>query len=474
MSGQLEYTNHQPDTKDVRPGRVVPMGRLLLGVAERLRGTQTLALLRSIEAAPFASRTEIETQQFQKLSALLAHAEAKVPYYREMFRSLGIHSSDIRNLKDFSELPVLTKKILRERPEDLRAEGFRPKELVKHHSGGSTGIPVTFYHDRRSSLDASDAGTYRNLKQSGWQPGEMIALFYCAGDKVNNMSRLEFECRQILRRIYQFDPSHAGPKHWDRWLKRWRTLDVKVALGYPSALARFAEYIESSGRRLSRLRGVYTSGEKLYPQQRDVIARVFGSQVFDSYGCSEVRNISAECSRGNMHINEDFVVLEVDKSTIPGTPEPFIMTSLWNYGMPFIRYRNEDCGGLLSETCDCGNNFRLMKLDIARSSDNFILPDGSVVHGQFFTWLMYGSKGIASFQFHQTAPDAITFWVVPAKNDSESREECIREAVNKIKRLTTAEMKIEVREVEEIPLTAAGKHRFTRSSVTALSFAKES
>ena len=73
--------------------------------------------------------------------------------------------------------------------------------------------------------------------------------------------------------------------------------------------------------------------------------------------------------------------------------------------MPFIRYRNEDGGYLSQEVCSCGNNFPLMRLEIARTSDNFVFPDGRVVHGEFFTHLMYGSDGIVTFEFHQTAPD---------------------------------------------------------------------
>ena len=38
---------------------------------------------------------------------------------------------------------------------------------------------------------------------------------------------------------------------------------------------------------------------------------------------------------------------------------PFLVTSLLNYAMPFIRYRNEDCGELVNDVCSCGNNFPL-------------------------------------------------------------------------------------------------------------------
>ena len=124
------------------------------------------------------------------------------------------------------------------------------------------------------------------------------------------------------------------------------------------------------------------------------------------------------------------------------------------------------CLNLLDERCGCGNNFPLMSLQVARVSDNFVLPDGRVVHGEFFTHLMYGSEGIRTFQFHQTAPDRIQLWVVPdGSATSAARSRVLEHAVRQIKALTAAPLNVEVHETDAIPLSHAGKHRFTRSDV---------
>jgi phenylacetate-CoA ligase len=164
-----------------------------------------------------------------------------------------------------------------------------------------------------------------------------------------------------------------------------------------------------------------------------------------------------------MHVQSDYVVLEVEKGD---GARPFLVTSLLNYAMPFIRYRNEDCGELVDDACSCGNNFPLMRLNVARVSDNFVFPDGRVVHGEFFTHLMYGSEGIETFQFHQTALDHITLWIVAGPGAQEARERTIRAAVDSIKALSAKPITVEIRETESIPLSNAGKHRFTRSDVS--------
>ena len=441
-------------------------GYLLLAGTHRLRQSKALEILREIQRAPFESPENVRRNQLRRLSALLAHAEQRVPYYRELFRSLGVTSRDIRSLEDFARLPILTKDIIRDRWRDLIREDVPLERLHRHHSGGSTGVPLTFYRER-AYMDASDAGTYRNFLQCGWRLGEMVAFFWGSNERLQQMSRAEFELRQRMRRMYQFDPFRSGTAEMEEWLRRWPRLHATIAFGYASTVARFAEFAEARGRRMPQLRGVFTTAEKLYPPQRRVISRVFGCRVYDLYGSSEVQNIAAECPHGRMHVNADFVVVETAPPPAPASASPLVLTSLWNYAMPFIRYRNEDCAELLAGSCGCGNNFPLMSLQVARVSDNFVLPDGRVVHGEFFTHLMYGSEGIRTFQFHQTAPDHIRLWVVPdGQANAASRSRALEAAVRQIKALTSAPLTVDVQETDAIPLSHAGKHRFTRSDVS--------
>jgi phenylacetate-coenzyme A ligase PaaK-like adenylate-forming protein len=448
-------------------------GRALLALTCRMRGFDTLGVLREIENAPFRSRDEIRETQFRDLSALLAHAEARVPYYRALFRNLGIRSQDIRNWEDFVKLPVLTKDIIREKQKDLIREDVPLEKLRPHFSGGSTGVPLKFFRSREYMV-ASDAGSYRNLQQCGWRPGEMIAFFWGGNDKLYGMSRLEFEARQFVRRTYQFDPFHSGEADMAEWAKRFRRVQPRVILGYASTIARFAEFLDIQKKSVARIKGVFTTAEKLYKPQREVIERIFQCKAFDCYGSSEVQNIAAECPKGKMHVNADFVVPE-EGDDADGGPRPLLLTSLKNWSMPFIRYRNEDCGALSQEHCSCGNNFPLMRLEIARTSDNFIFPNGRVVHGEFFTHLMYGSDGIAIFQFHQTAVDEIILSIVPGPGSRQSREEKIQESIRQIQSLSPGQpVRVEIREVDAIPLSTAGKHRFTRSDVNATGAAAQS
>src|SRR5690349_16298450 len=162
------------------------VGRPLFSLAHRLRGSRSLELLREIEDAPHASRERALAHQLELLSRLLSHAERTVPYYRELFASLGITSRDVRSLDDFARLPVLTKDIVRERKRDLVSEAYPSEALIPQNSGGSTGVPISFFRDR-AYLDASDAGTYRNMMQCGWKPGDMVGFVWGSSAKSEKM-----------------------------------------------------------------------------------------------------------------------------------------------------------------------------------------------------------------------------------------------------------------------------------------------
>ena len=70
--------------------------------------------------------------------------------------------------------------------------------------------------------------------------------------------------------------------------------------------------------------------------------------------------------------------------------------------------------------------------------------------------------------FLQVLPDRITLLVVPGPGDPQARESQLRKAVDRIQALCpTHPIHIDVKECDSIPLTSAGKHRFTRSDENA-------
>lgn len=87
---------------------------------------------------------EIERLQSKKLAVLLNHAYKQCPYYHEVFKSRGLHPSDIRNVSDLCKLPILTKQVIRNNFKNLIARNYPPSKLIPWSTGGSTGEPLKF------------------------------------------------------------------------------------------------------------------------------------------------------------------------------------------------------------------------------------------------------------------------------------------------------------------------------------------
>ena len=289
-------------------------GYLLLAGTHRLRRSKTLGILQEIRDAPFASPGDVQRNQLRRLSALLAHAEERVPYYRELFRSLGVTSRDIRTLDDFARLPILTKDIIRERGRDLIREDVpleQPAPAPQRRIDGRSAdvLPRARLHGRVGRRNLSELSPVRLAARRDGRLllGQQRAAAAHVARRVRAAAARPARCTSSIR----FTP---GPAEMEGWLRRWPRLGATIAFGYASTVARFAEFLEASGRRVAPLRGVFTTAEKLYPQQRAVISRVFGCRVYDLYGSSEVQNIAAECPHGRMHVNADFVVLEAERA----------------------------------------------------------------------------------------------------------------------------------------------------------------
>jgi len=57
---------------------------------------------------PYRPLAELLTAQNQQVHAIVAHAYATVPHYREVMDKAGLHPNDFRTADDLTRLPILT------------------------------------------------------------------------------------------------------------------------------------------------------------------------------------------------------------------------------------------------------------------------------------------------------------------------------------------------------------------------------
>jgi phenylacetate-CoA ligase len=211
------------------------------------------------------------------------------------------------------------------------------------------------------------------------------------------------------------------------------------------------------------------------PKQRDYVSKVFNCSVTDDYGVEETWMIAAQCLHKRYHIFTDNVVLEVvdSKGRIcpPGEMGEVVVTSLANYGMPFIRYPLGDYAVLEEGVCPCGRGFPLLKSFEGLSGDDpFILPSGRVIAPLRIRVLFAGDVGdfiaLKSFKIVQERRDFIKVYLAKDINYTENIEDLF---ISKIKNVLQEPVEIKVEFVDEIPKTPGRKLHFIESKVKAAS-----
>lgn len=434
---------------------------------ELLSGRRILEKLIRMEESQWWSPEQITRWQEVNLRALLQHAYGTVPHYKSVFDASGLLPDDINTLDDLSQLPLLTKSVIQERQADLSSVAHPSQERIPNHTGGSTGTPMHFYQDRRQR-DWGSANKLRCNRWAGWDFGKRTLRLWGHPRDLKATQTVRGTIRSLLLNEYTFDAFAFSTDDMARLVRYIRRKRPEIIVAYASMLTHFAAYLDDHHiEDLPAPDGIITSTDMLFPHQRALIERVFGARVFNRYGCREVSIIAAECDRHKgMHINADRLIVEfVDEKGQPvssGEPGRVVITDLFNYAMPFIRYSIEDIAIPSSERCPCGRGLPLMKELIGRYADILTTPEGQFVSASALTTILPEIPGLCECQLVQKAADWLHVRAACTPDYDESSEATFRQHLAEF---FGTKMRITFSYVGEIPKTASGKKRFSVSEM---------
>lgn len=430
---------------------------------------QTLKRLATLEKSQYLSAEAIRAKQFADLKRLLVHCYCNVPFYRERFDQVGFNPMKLSNFSDLVRIPYLTKDDLQKNLPRLVAKNFTKENLFLDSSGGSTGKPTNFYKDKRRYFDGV-ADQYRHDRWCGWDIGDkVVKLWGAQRDFEIQPSFLNQIAEKYVFRIYCFNAFDIKESRVLEDIAKIKLIKPSMVMAYTNVAYLFAKIIKDYNLDLSelRLKGLICSAETLTEQKRTAIESAFCCKVLNRYGSREVGMIASECLEQNgLHINTDGVYLEIEKggrATAGDEPGEIIVTDLWNYGMPFVRYQMGDVASKSSKKCDCGRNTPLINDIQGRVSDFFVDAKGGLVHGEYFTHLFYGLEGVEQFQFVQEAKDLISLRILPGKNFTPS---ILDSVILKTKQCIGSDVEVDIKICTESFVEESGKFRFTVSKVS--------
>ncbi len=445
--------------------------RVLAPALDAARGTRTMKCLAELNESQWWPPDKIRELQNRRLIELVSYAYENIPYYRELFKARSLKPSDITSIADLPKLPLLTKNIVRENPEDIISRNYPAKLRVSMFTGGSTGEPLTFFRTRDDQQNWGYAAAERSHSWTGYRIGDKRVLISVLRPYPSAGDRIYQNGRNFFKRAIHLDAKKLSVQTLPGYVDKLQKFQPRLIHGYASALEMIANYIEGKPGLKIRPVAIICGGEQLYSRQREIIERVFACRVFRYYSSWEVHSIAAECGEhSGLHIAAENVIVEiVDDDGNPvhnGTTGRILLTNLHNFAMPFIRYEIGDKGTLGNAACACGRGLPLLTSLEGRSSDIIITRSGKRIPGAALIHIFREPMGIARFQLVQESLDLLIINMVPESEYPREHLDRVAESIaNKYRALLGSDIRISTRFVDDIASTTDGKRKFIISKI---------
>lgn len=422
-------------------------------------GSSHLRYMRLVKQTQFDSPEVVRARQLVALKAILRHAYATAPFYRQSWDAAGVHPNDVREFADLEHFPIVTKADLRVRGAEFLSEAYRGQKLLVKHTSGSTGVPLTIRLDE-AGKQWKYACTLRSDEWSGWRLGQRTAKVWGHLDHGDAGWKGRLRNR-LLDRTEHLNTLQLTDDRIRDFAAAIRLRRPGLLYGHAHSLYLIADRMKELGVLDVRPNGIVSTAMPLHAWQRKTIERVFGTPATDRYGCEETSLIASECEvhRG-MHVNADSVYTEVESGETTG---PLLVTDLTNFAMPLIRYRNGDHVTLGNRICPCGRGLPLIEKVEGRDADYVLAPDGTLMSGisltDNFACLI---DGAAQVQLVQEEVTLLRLRIVSGDTfGPESRRQIAKIVIDTF----GPAMRHEIELVDAIPQEPSGKYRFCISKV---------
>jgi phenylacetate-CoA ligase len=334
------------------------------------------------ETAYRRSADEIRQIQNQRFLAQMRRAW-QVPFYKRHWTTAGMLAGDVRSLDDLERIPPFSVHDLRDSLErepfwadyiGIDPENDEPLPLIVQTSGGTTGLPRPMLFTPRDR-EVMNILTGRRLYMQGVRPFDLVQVSLSMG--LTNGGVL---AREGIWKYTGAVPVMTGSgaqtptRRQIELLQAWR---AKFLIGFPAYLRHMALVSRDELGLDPRTLGVKALIVHLGLEDRSTLEKLWGADVYDTYGCNECGSMASECShKSGMHLFEDAFVMEVnDPDTLrpkpPGERGVIFITTLFKHAAPMIRYNMNDITSWAVGSCSCGTQQRSITKIYGRS-DNMV------------------------------------------------------------------------------------------------------
>lgn len=392
----------------------------------------------------------VNIRREELIERILTHATETTPFYKE-FK----HSS---RLDDF---PVLNKTLVQKRFDDFKSEAFLNKPKFRVATSGSTGVPFFLYQDLEKKL-RNTADTIYFLNQANYKVGEPLYNLEVWGNTISKKPLKTW--LQNLRRI---EVSHFNDAEVESFLGKLKKSSSPInLLGFVSAYERICQYLDSMGSGpLSNIQtsSITANSEFLPSYVKHSMEKYFGTQVVSRYSNEELGIIAQQYpvqDEGQFNINWASYHIEILKmdSDAPadlGEMGRVIVTDLFNYCMPMIRYDTGDIS-LFDTLPSASNPFPSLKRVEGRRMDIIYNTNGEVISSFVIYTLFHRFYSLLKqYQFIQTGEKEYLLKLNTHSGEFNSMKDLIKD----VQKEFGMDANVTVELVKEIPPLSSGKRK---------------
>ncbi|WP_378173681.1 CoF synthetase [Aquimarina sp. SS2-1] len=389
------------------------------------------------------SHQTIEKQNYY-LDTILKHAVETCDYYD------SINPSSLQNF------PVINKELVKSSYNSFQSKIYKNKKKIGVSTSGSTGASFTVYQDlNKKARNTADIIYFSEL--CGFYLG--YKLFYLRFWQMFKKKNKFESFLQNITPIDVFDLSKDSIEVLVNTLKNDRS--NKGMLGYASSFDKICKYLDSIEAKPidCKLRSVIGMSERLDPLTKLSMKQYFDVDMVSRYSNAENGMIAQQpIGKEYFEINWASYFVEVlsfiDNDRVePGELGRIVITDLFNYNTPLIRYDTGDIG--IIEFLEQEKNSKLVlkkvegrKMDMIRSTTGEILSTSILL-------VINKYKEVIQRQIIQKTNNEYVFKLKVKNGTLENENEFIKE----FKMYLGQDAIIKVEYVAEIPLLKSGKQQ---------------
>ena len=349
------------------------------------------------------------------------------------------------------EFPVVDKMSILKNYDSHKAKSNYDTPIHISSTSGSTGTPFSVIQNfTKRNRNIADLKVFGEL--CDYPSHERMVFFRVLSEKLRRTPEQEER-----ENIFYVDSSDLGVQHLEQM--RCVLLDKKprIVFSYASTLVELAKYIQISDTAPEEfgITSVLTAGEGLSEENRKILEKAFGAKVYRRYSDMELGILGQDNGDGGAYrLNFGsyfFECLKVDSDqpAAEGEVGRIVITDLFNYAFPMIRYDTGDLGIMSSGE----GAFPVLKEIYGRKRDCVYSVDGRLISPAKISVSMWGADNINQWQFIQETQNKYTLKL------NVSGEASVEQIIEKFKGILGIDAIIEVEFVDEIPVISSNKRR---------------